>query len=66
MRGRDGRYRWFLSRAVPIRDAAGNVVQWFGTNTDVDDERRAEESLRDAQPIALTALLAEASDVGRG
>lgn len=42
LRGKDGNYRWFLSRAVPIRDAAGNVVRWFGTNTDVSDLRDAE------------------------
>jgi PAS domain S-box-containing protein len=39
LRGRDGRYRWFLSRAVPIRDAAGNLERWFGTNTDVTARR---------------------------
>ena len=48
LRGRDGAYRWFLSRAVPIRDAAGAVVRWVGTSTDVTDQREAEERLRDA------------------
>ena len=43
LRRKDGTYRWFLSRAMPIRDAAGNVVRWFGTNTDVTDLRDAEE-----------------------
>ena len=42
LRGRDGRYRWFLSRAQPIRDADGNVVRWFGTNTDIKELREAE------------------------
>ena len=42
LRGKDGTYRWFLSRAVPIRDAIGNVVRWFGTNTDVTALRDAE------------------------
>jgi PAS domain S-box-containing protein len=42
LRGKDGNYRWFLSRAVPIRDAAGDVVRWFGTNTDVTELRDAE------------------------
>ncbi len=41
LRSRTGEYRWFLSRAVPIRDASGNVVRWFGTNTDVTEEREA-------------------------
>ncbi len=40
MRGKDGRYRWFLSRALPIRDESGKVVRWFGTNTDITEELR--------------------------
>ncbi len=48
LRGRDGRYRWFLSRAMPIRDETGRVVRWFGTNTDVTAQREAEQALRDA------------------
>lgn len=38
----DGRYRWFLIRAVPQRDGAGRVVKWYGGNTDIDDRKRAE------------------------
>lgn len=45
----DGRYRWFLFRASPLRDEAGAVVKWYGTNTDIDDRKRAEEELRSAQ-----------------
>ena len=41
LRGKDGEYRWFLSRAVPIRDSEGRVARWFGTNTDVTAEREA-------------------------
>ncbi len=48
LRGRDGRYRWFLSRAIPIRDESGRVIRWFGTNTDVTDLREAEQALREA------------------
>ena len=47
--GKDGNYRWFLSRAIPIRDANGKVIRWFGTNTDVTEQRRIEESLRDSE-----------------
>jgi PAS domain S-box-containing protein len=47
LRGRDGRYRWFLSRALPIRDGDGEVVRWFGTNTDVTERIKAEEALRE-------------------
>src|SRR5918997_3954420 len=38
LRGRDGDYRWFLTRAVPVHDARGRPVRWFGTNTDVTDQ----------------------------
>ncbi|MCA1481026.1 PAS domain-containing protein, partial [Bradyrhizobium sp. NBAIM08] len=48
LRGKDGQYRWFLSRAVPIRDEQGNVVRWFGTNTDVTDLREAQAKLAEA------------------
>ena len=47
LRGRDGTYRWFLSRALPIRDASGNVVRWFGTNTDITENMELERELRD-------------------
>jgi PAS domain S-box-containing protein len=43
LRGRDGQFRSFLSRALPIRDEAGSVVCWFGTNTDVTAQLEAEE-----------------------
>lgn len=49
LRGADGSYRWFLSRAVPIRDQSGRIVRWFGTNTDVTDQRRTEEALRQSE-----------------
>jgi PAS domain S-box-containing protein len=47
LRGRDGNYRWFLSRALPIRNEAGEVVRWFGTNTDITEQIEAEKALRD-------------------
>ncbi|NJL61701.1 MAG: PAS domain-containing protein [Methylacidiphilales bacterium] len=48
---RDGNYRWFLVRAVPIRDEQGQVTQWFGTSTDIDDRKRIEEELRQKNAI---------------
>jgi PAS domain S-box-containing protein len=45
LRGRDGKYRWFLSRAVPIRDSEGEVFRWFGTNTDISESKEAERHL---------------------
>lgn len=41
-----GEYRWFLSRAVPIRDSEGAVARWFGTNTDISRQIAAEEKIR--------------------
>lgn len=46
LRGRDGAYRWFLSRAQPIRDGNGAVRRWYGTNTDVTDALAAREELK--------------------
>ena len=44
--GRTGEYRWHLSRSVPVRDEAGNVVRWYGTSTDVHDRKRAADAAR--------------------
>jgi PAS domain S-box-containing protein len=46
MRGKDGNYRWFLSRAKPIRDETGAIVNWFGSNTDVTEMLEKEEQIR--------------------
>ena len=45
MHRHDGAYRWFLFRANPVRDAAGNISRWFGTNIDIEDRKRDEEVL---------------------
>ncbi len=45
LRGSDGAFRWFLSRAFPIRDEAGSITLWCGTNTDVTEQREAEAKL---------------------
>ena len=45
MRGKDGVYHWFMSRAVPIRDNQGDIVQWIGTTTDIHERKIAEEAL---------------------
>ena len=42
----DGEYRWFLVRAVPKLDENGNIVNWFGSNTDIEDRKRAEEKVQ--------------------
>jgi PAS domain S-box-containing protein len=45
-RGADGTYHWFLARGVPLRNAEGRIIRWYGTNTDIQDQREAEEELR--------------------
>jgi PAS domain S-box-containing protein len=42
----DGQYRWFLVRGVPLKDAEGRIVRWYGTSTDIEDRKQAEEELR--------------------
>jgi PAS domain S-box-containing protein len=39
----DGQYRWFLARAVPLRDERGKIVKWYGISTDIEDRKRAEQ-----------------------
>ncbi|MDB6152413.1 MAG: hypothetical protein JWL90_866 [Chthoniobacteraceae bacterium] len=46
-RGSDGSYRWHLGRALPVRDAEGTIVRWFGTSTDIEDQKRAEAQIRE-------------------
>jgi len=51
IRGADGKYRWFLTRGNPVRDRHGHVLRWFGTSTDVDQVKRAEQALRDESHV---------------
>src|SRR5256886_12612017 len=55
----DGEYRWFLFRAVPVRDEQGKVVRWYGTNTDIEDRKRA-ESLLCAEKLTLEMIAGRA------
>jgi PAS domain S-box-containing protein len=63
-----GTYRWFQSRATPVRDVDGHIVEWFGTSTDIDDQVRAREVLSrdredlEAQIAERTAELRTAMD----
>ncbi len=45
----DGEYRWFLGRALPYRNASGEITNWFGTCTDIHEQKLAEEALRGAR-----------------
>lgn len=60
LRGADGEYRWFLSRANPVRDDAGRVILWVGTNTDITRRVTAETALRERE-----AELARVQRIGR-
>ncbi|HEY7211093.1 MAG TPA: PAS domain S-box protein [Bryobacteraceae bacterium] len=44
----ESRWRWFMGRAVPVRDGTGKIVRWFGTCTDIDEQKRVEDQLRRA------------------
>ena len=54
-RASDATYRWHLGRALPQRDAWGRIVKWFGTNTDIDDQKRQEEALRQMEAAVRVA-----------
>jgi PAS domain S-box-containing protein len=60
LRRADGEYRWFLVRTVPLLDGQGNVVKWYGTSTDIEDQKRANEALQQSE-----FDLAEAQRVAR-
>lgn len=47
-RAADGQYRWHLGRAVPMLDEEGRIIKWFGTSTDIDGQKRAEEAAQES------------------
>jgi PAS domain S-box-containing protein len=51
-----GAYRWFLTRGAPVRDEAGQLVKWFGTCTDIEEQKRIEEALRQSQERASVLM----------
>jgi PAS domain S-box-containing protein len=59
LRGRDGTYRWFLARALPIRNKTGEIVRWFGTDTDITQQVEAEKALRELNDNLETRIAAE-------
>lgn len=62
LRRHDGVYRWFIARAVPLRDEAGTITRWVGTNTDIEDQKEAEAALRESDLRVKLAL--DAADIG--
>jgi PAS domain S-box-containing protein len=61
LRSAHGEYRAFLTRVSPIKDASGEVLRWFGTNTDVDEQKRTEEALIESQQ-RLAGIVGSAMD----
>jgi PAS domain S-box-containing protein len=59
IRRTDGEYRWFLSRAVPLRDKRGKVEKWYGTATDIQDRKRAEQLQADLAHTNRISMLGE-------
>src|SRR5262249_50183929 len=55
LRRHDGVYRWFLFRVNPLRDESGRIVKWYGTNTDIDDLKRAEQRLQRSETLLSQA-----------
>src|SRR5499426_2800724 len=49
LKGVDGQYRWFLARAIPQLDQEGNIIKWYGTNTDIEDRKLTEQALRESE-----------------
>jgi diguanylate cyclase (GGDEF)-like protein/PAS domain S-box-containing protein len=60
MRDRDGRFRWFLIRANPIRNSAGEIIKWFGTCTDIESQKQNQQIL-EQQILERTAQLADSN-----
>jgi|GEM_PF-1196863 len=58
LRSKTGDYRWFLVRAIPLADESGRIDRWFGTCTDVHDQKQSEEVLRRTEKLAATGRLA--------
>jgi formate hydrogenlyase transcriptional activator len=58
--GKDGKYRWFLSRVNPLRDGQGRITRWYSCSTDIEDRKQAEERLQ-RENVALREEIDKAS-----
>jgi PAS domain S-box-containing protein len=55
----DGQYRWFVNRAVPLRDGRGKIIKWYGNSTDIEDRKRAERLQADLAHVNRVSTLGE-------
>lgn len=63
LKGRDGLYRWFLGRALPIKDHDGTIIKWIGTNTDIHDQKVLSQKLESAlDQVQYSQRLAETAN----
>jgi len=62
LRSREGEYRWFLSRSIPVKKDDGTLIGWFGTNTDITEQRKTEEALKKSEEILRLAV--EGAELG--
>ena len=58
LRRHDGEYIWFLHRAAPRRDSTGKLVEWIGSSTDIEQQKRSEEAIRQTEKLAAVGRLA--------
>lgn len=65
LRSKSGDYRWFLSRALPIFDTEGQVARWFGTNTDITEQRELEQALRQSRDQLEQAITKRNAELSR-
>ncbi len=65
LRGKNGEYRWFRARAVPIREESGDIVKWYGTCSDIHDSKMLEQSMRDNAVQLEKTVAARTEDLRR-
>lgn len=56
LRSKEGEYRWFLSRSKPVKKEDGTLIGWFGTNTDITEQRKTEEALKKSEEQLRLAM----------
>ncbi len=63
LRNREGEYRWFLTRAIPLKDENGRIIHWLGTNTDITHQRNIEKRLKNDNKLFEDLLYIAAHDL---